>query len=153
MFLCHFASYARVGGSLSPPVVLSENENRQAVPRNAPRVICGNCEAPFVFKEYEETCAARSAWEKDIDILEATVKAAAAANEKAIVDRDKAYLEASKQLGNDGEGGGAVVDHAPDRVGLQLQSKVSIINTTCHSSITPRATMFGQKEENGTLSF
>lgn len=63
------------------------------MPRNAARVVCGNCETPFVFKEYEETAAARSAWEGAVATLEADVAEANAANEAAIVDRDRARLE------------------------------------------------------------
>lgn len=57
------------------------------------RVICGNCETPFVFKEYEETHAARSTWEGVVVAWEAAVQEADKANEAAIVDRDRAHLE------------------------------------------------------------
>lgn len=63
------------------------------MPRNAARVVCGNCETPFVFKEYEETAEARSAWEEVVAALEADVQEADTANEAAIVDRDRARLE------------------------------------------------------------
>lgn len=57
------------------------------------RVVCGNCETPFVFKEYEETHAARSTWEGIVADLETAVQEADTENEAAIVDRDKARLE------------------------------------------------------------
>ena len=57
------------------------------------RVVCGNCETPFVFKEYEETLAARSTWEGIVGDLEAAVQEADTANEAAAVDRDRARLE------------------------------------------------------------
>lgn len=57
------------------------------------RVVCGNCETPFVFKEYEETHAARSAWEGIVADLEDAVQKAHTAYEAAIVDRDRARLE------------------------------------------------------------
>lgn len=63
------------------------------MPRNAARVICGNCETPFVFKEYEETHAARSAWEAVVAALETAVAEADAASAAAVVERDKAHLE------------------------------------------------------------
>lgn len=63
------------------------------MPRNAPRVVCGNCETPFVFKEYEETCAARSSWEQEVALLEAAAKGAEEAADAAAVSRDKAQLE------------------------------------------------------------
>eukprot|EP00903_Cladosiphon_okamuranus_P009107 g8702.t2 len=66
-----------------------------AVPRNAMRVVCGNCETPFVFKEYEETLAARSTWEGIVADLETAVQEADTENEAAIVDLDRARLEAS----------------------------------------------------------
>ena len=68
---------------------------RPAVPRNAGRVICGNCDTPFVFKEYESTVVARSAWEGEIAALDATVEQAERAYDMAVVNRDKARLEVS----------------------------------------------------------
>lgn len=68
-------------------------DTRQAVPRNAARLICGNCETPFVDKDYNETFAARSSWEKDIALLETSFEQAKEATEKAIVSRDKARFE------------------------------------------------------------
>ncbi|CAM9696552.1 unnamed protein product, partial [Ectocarpus sp. 12 AP-2014] len=64
-----------------------------AVPRNATRVVCGNCDNPFVFKEYEETFAARSAWEGVVAALEADVREAEVANDEAMADLEKARLE------------------------------------------------------------
>lgn len=63
------------------------------MPRNAARVVCGNCETPFIFKEYAETHAARSAWEAVVADLQKTVTEAETANSAAVVDRDKARLE------------------------------------------------------------
>ena len=57
------------------------------------RVVCGNCETPFVFKEYEEMHAARSTWESIVADLEAAVQEADTAHEAAVVDRDRARLE------------------------------------------------------------
>lgn len=66
----------------------------ESVPRNAARIICGNCETPFVFKEYEETHEARSAWEMIAAELEAAVISAREAEDEAISNRDGAKLEA-----------------------------------------------------------
>ena len=63
------------------------------MPRNAMRVVCGNCETPFTFKEYEETHAARSTWEGVVADLETAVQEADTENEAAKVDRDRARLE------------------------------------------------------------
>lgn len=69
--------------------------HRESVPRNAARVLCGNCETPFVFKEYEETCEARSAWEAIAANLEAAVINAKKAEDEATSNRDRAKLEVS----------------------------------------------------------
>lgn len=71
----------------------------QAVPRNAARVICGNCDTPFVFKEYESTAAARSVWEGEVASLDAAVEQAEESYNEAIVSRDKARLEVIKLVG------------------------------------------------------
>lgn len=57
------------------------------------RVVCGNCETLFIFKEYEETHAARSTWEGIVADLETSVREADLANDAAVVDRDRARLE------------------------------------------------------------
>lgn len=62
------------------------------------RVVCGNCETPFVFKEYEEAHAARSAWEGVVAALEAAVQEADTANEAAIADRERARLEVDSDI-------------------------------------------------------
>lgn len=74
---------------------------RQAVPRNAGRVVCGNCDTPFVFKEHESAAAARSAWEGEVAALDADVEQAEGAYNAAIASRDKARLEVrqKKQYG------------------------------------------------------
>ena len=76
-------------------------DTRQAVPLNAARVICGNCDTPFVFKEYESTAAARSAWEGEVASLDAAVERAEGAYNEATVSRDKARLEVIKNVGCD----------------------------------------------------
>lgn len=57
------------------------------------RVVCGNCDTPFVFKEYEETCEERSAWEAVASQLAAVVTDAEEAAGEATSERDKAELE------------------------------------------------------------
>lgn len=64
------------------------------MPRNAGRVVCGNCETPFLFKDYEESYEARSAWEAAVASLDAAVKSAEDVEEAAANHRDKAKLEA-----------------------------------------------------------
>lgn len=63
------------------------------MPRNAARVICGNCETPFIFKEYEETYEARSAWEEVVATLGVAVEEAKTVYDTATVNLDKARLE------------------------------------------------------------
>lgn len=55
--------------------------------------MCSNCETPFVYKEYEETHEARSAWEAVVADLEAAVGEAEATTSAAISEREKAHLE------------------------------------------------------------
>lgn len=80
-------------GFVLPAALLGLFTNRASVPRNAMRVVCGNCDTPFVFKEYEETCEVRSAWEAVASQLVAAVTGAEEASGEVASERDKAELE------------------------------------------------------------
>ena len=67
--------------------------HRENVPRNAARVVCGNCETPYTFEEYRDVCISRSKWEQEVTTLESAVETAERVADKAVVDRDKARLE------------------------------------------------------------
>lgn len=70
----------------------------ESISQNILRVVCGNCSTPFVFKEYEETCLARSAWEADVAALEAAVKVAEEERDEEVGDKEGTRVEVSEKI-------------------------------------------------------
>lgn len=68
------------------------------VPVNAWRVVCGNCDTPFLSNEYEETHKARSSWEEDLEALQAAVYTLQCRADVAAANREKARLEVRPRL-------------------------------------------------------